>query len=388
MPGIVRPKHALGDLCLVNKVTDQVHPLNDQITKIGRDQANEISIANDASISRSHACVMFVQDGYWLEDLGSTNGTFLNGRRIKGRKQVYHGDHIVVGKTEMVVIPVRGGSGIREYEIIQEVGRGGMGVVFMAMDHKHNRTVAIKQLVVQNLEPDRLKARMERFKRETVIAQRLNHPNIVMVYDVHLGPGDFYYVMEFLDGRSLRKEMMYRGGRLSPREYLPILEQVASALDYAHGKRIVHRDVKPDNIFLMPDGTVKLTDFGIARLMEDLDGANLTRSGAILGTLAYSAPEQLDNAKRVDHKADIFSLGTVTYEALAGMPPFQGHGITDIVVAVASTHEKPLNEVVPDIHPDIAAAVAKSMAKRPADRYRSVAEFAQQFRQSLESSDQ
>jgi serine/threonine protein kinase len=388
LPGINKPKYGLGELSLVNKQSNQTYPLKEPVVKIGREPTNEVPILNDTSISRNHACVMFLKDGFWIEDLGSTNGTFVNGKKLSGRKQVYQGDHIVLGKTELVIVPVENGqSGFREYEIVQEVGRGGMGVVYKAIDHKHRRTVAIKQLVLHNVEPLRQKARSERFRREATLAQRLNHPNIVPVYDVHLGPENFYYVMEFLEGHSLRKEMETRGGRLTAREYMPILEQIASALQYAHSKSVVHRDVKPDNIFIMPDGSVRLTDFGIARIVEELDEANLTRSGAMLGTLAYAAPEQLNNAKKVDHKADIFSLGIVTYEALSGVSPFQGNGITDTVVQIASAREKPLCELVPGINPDTSAVVAKSMAKKAADRHRSVSDFSDQFRKSLESED-
>lgn len=388
LPGTSRPKQALGELSLVCKQTNQAHVLSAPVVKIGRDPTNEISLPNDTAISRNHACVMFLKDCFWVEDLGSTNGTYVNGKKISGRKQIFQGDHLVMGKTELVVIPVESGlGGFREYEVIEEVGRGGMGVVYKAFDPRHKRTVAIKQLVLHNVEPVRQKARSERFKREATLAQRLNHANIVPVYDIHLGPENFYYVMEFLEGHSLRKEMQARGGRLTAREYQPILEQIASALAYAHGKHVVHRDVKPDNIFIMPDGKVKLTDFGIARVTEDLEEANLTRSGAMLGTLAYTAPEQLNNAKKVDHKADIFSLGIVTYEALSGVSPFQGNGITDTVVQIASATEKPLNELVSDINPDTAAVVARSMAKKAADRFLSVTEFVEQFRKSLDSQD-
>lgn len=388
LPGMTKPKQALGELSLVNKQTSQVHPLATAVVKIGREPNNEIPILNDTAISRNHACVMFVKDGFFVEDLGSTNGTYVNGRKITSRKQVFQGDHIVLGKTEFIMTPTdNGASGFREYEVVQEVGRGGMGVVYKAIDHKNKRTVAIKQLILHNVEPVRQKARAERFKREANLAQRLNHPNIVPVYDIHLGPENFYYVMEFLEGRSLRQEMQERGGRLTAKEYLPILEQIASALSYAHGKSVVHRDVKPDNIFILPDGTVKVTDFGIARVIEDIEEANLTRSGAMLGTLAYAAPEQLNNAKKVDHKADIFSLGIVSYETISGVSPFQGNGITDTVVQIASAREKPLNELIPEINPDTAAVVRKAMAKKAADRFHSVIEFAEHFRKSLDSQD-
>ncbi len=384
LPRMHGPRQSLGELSLINKQTSESYCLNNRIIKIGRDSTNEIALASDTAISRNHACIMFLQDSFWLEDLDSTNGTLLNGRKVKSRKQLFLGDHIAVGKTQLVVTLTDDSvNGMRDYEIIEEIGRGGMAIVYKAHDHQGNRTVALKQLTLHNLAPARSKARSERFRREASIALRLNHPNIVPVYDVHLGPDNFYYVMELLTGRNLRIEIAARGGKLSARNYLPILEQVAAALGYAHSRNVVHRDVKPDNIFIMPDGSVKLTDFGIARVIEDLEEANLTKSGAMLGTLAYSAPEQLDNARRVDHKADIFSLGVVTYEALSGISPFQGDGITDTVVQIASTQAKPLNELVDDISPRLAAVVAKALAKKAQERWRSVSEFAQQFREAL-----
>lgn len=382
--GTGKSKQRLGDLCLRNEGTGKLYPLDAKLIRLGRDHGNQIAITSDDSISRNHACIVYSQDGYWLVDLRSSNGTFINGKKVSRRRPVSQGDHIVVGSTKMAVVQVQNGfAGMSEYEVIEEVGRGGMGVVYKARDRKHDRIVAIKQLTLQNLDPRRQQLRLERFRREAGIVQRLNHPNIVQVYDVHLGPDQFYFVMEFLTGHSLRKETALRGGKLSPFEYLPVLEQLASALEYAHKNQVVHRDVKPDNIILMPDGGLKFTDFGVARLIEDVGGANLTKTGTVLGTIAYSAPEQLENAKAVDHRADIFSLGAVTYEAIAGVPPFEGHGITEIVSAIFTKQEKPLNEVVPLINLQTAAVVAKAMAKNPSERFNSVAEFARNFRLSL-----
>src|SRR5262249_3572690 len=144
-------------------------------------------------------------------------------------------------------------------------------------------------------------------KREAITVKRLVHPNIVKVYDIGLEDDQYFYVMEYLEGRSLKRELELKGGALLAQEYWPILTQVAEALDFAHTMNVVHRDVKPDNIFITSDGTVKITDFGIARAV-DYEETKLTKTGVMLGTLAYVSPEQLQDAKAVDHRADIFSL--------------------------------------------------------------------------------
>lgn len=266
------------------------------------------------------------------------------------------------------------------YEIISEIGRGGMGIVYLALDKRNQRTVAIKQLVLENIDPTKHREFRDRFRREAAMAARLDHPNIVSVYDVE--SEDNYYVMEFLEGRSLRKELESRGGKMSPEEYLPIVKQVAEGLDYAHNLNVVHRDVKPDNIFILGDGRVKLTDFGIARTV-DYEQTHLTKTGVMLGTLAYVSPEQLQDAKNVDHRADLFSLGVVSYESLCGKLPFTGEGIAATVIKILSSEAESLHLVVPTISVETAAVISKSIRKKARDRYMSVVEFARDYERSL-----
>ncbi|HEY9715732.1 MAG TPA: protein kinase, partial [Chroococcales cyanobacterium] len=193
------------------------------------------------------------------------------------------------------------------------------------------------------------------------------------------------YVMEFLDGHSLRTELELRGGKMSPAEYWQVLSQVAEGLSFAHTMNVVHRDVKPDNIFLLNDGRVKLTDFGIARA-ADYEQTHLTKTGVMMGTLAYVSPEQLQDAKNVDHRADIFSLGVVSYESLSGQVPFTGDGIAQTIVKIVSQEEKPLHILVPYISVEISTTVTKALRKRARERYRSVMEFAKEFESALNSS--
>lgn len=270
------------------------------------------------------------------------------------------------------------------YKILAEIGRGGMGIVYKALDERTGKDVAIKQLILENIDSTKHKEFRDRFRREAQTAQRLVHKNVVSVVDISSDPDSYYYVMEFLEGHSLRREIANRGGKCSPVAFLAILEQIAEGLSYAHSMNVIHRDVKPDNIFILNDGTVKITDFGIARV-ADLEETNLTKTGVMLGTLAYVSPEQLQNAKTVDHRADIFSLGVVSYEALCGSLPFTGDGIAATIVRIMSLEEVPLTAKNPAISPEVSGAVSKALRKKPRDRYRSVNEFIREFRQAVEA---
>jgi len=273
------------------------------------------------------------------------------------------------------------------YEIMSEIGRGGMGIVYQARDSRDGRIVAIKQLILANIDRSKEKEFRDRFRREAVTAARLEHANVVSVQEVCVDSKDnYFYVMEMLDGRSLRQELDSRGGRLSPSEWWPIFEQVVEGLSFAHSMNVVHRDVKPDNIFILKDGTVKLTDFGIARI-ADYEQTNLTKTGVMMGTLAYVSPEQLQDAKNVDHRADIFSLGVVSYEALSGQIPFKGEGIAQTIVRIVSQEETPLHILVPMVDVHVSSAISKALSKRARDRYRSVKEFSREYERALEAAD-
>jgi serine/threonine-protein kinase len=271
-----------------------------------------------------------------------------------------------------------------QYEIISEIGRGGMGIVYKARNGLTDEVVAIKQLVLKNIAPDKMQEFRDRFKREAETAQRLKHANIVKVYDVRMNPDNCFYVMELLDGRSLRRELEARGGRVTVEDFWPILSQVVEGLSFAHSMNVVHRDVKPDNIFILKDGTVKITDFGIARVAE-FEETHLTKTGVMMGTLAYVSPEQLQDAKNVDHRADIFSLGVVTYEALCGETPFIADGVAQTIVKIVSQEEKPVHIAVPYISVEVSSAVSKALRKKARDRYRSVNDFCRDYEAAMEA---
>ncbi|HEX5576337.1 MAG TPA: serine/threonine-protein kinase, partial [Gemmatimonadales bacterium] len=204
------------------------------------------------------------------------------------------------------------------YTIKRQLGQGGMAVVFLADDSKHHRSVAIKVLkpeLSRSLGPDR-------FLREIEVAARLTHPHILPVFDSGAADGLLYYVMPYVEGESLR-DLLEREGQLSVELALRLTCQIAAALEYAHGRRIVHRDIKPENI-LLESGEAVVADYGLALAISAAGGERLTESGLALGTPAYMSPEQAAGDRHVDGRADLYSLGCVLYEMLAGEPPFSG----------------------------------------------------------------
>src|ERR1700690_1400766 len=250
------------------------------------------------------------------------------------------------------------------YELNHLIARGGMAEAYRARDRLLDRPGALKVLFPE-LSVDR--SFVERFRREAQAAANLSHPNIVPVFDWGEDNGTYFIVMELVDGTSLAD--MLRGGRtLTASHSATLMAQVAAALGYAHRNGVVHRDVKPGNILIASDGQVKGTDFGIAQAMSVED--QLAEEGSVMGTATYFSPEQAEGAP-VDGRSDIYSLGVVLYEMLAGRPPFIG----DSPVAVSSQHVHstvpPPSEFNPSIPPDLQAIVMEALAKSPERRYQS-----------------
>jgi serine/threonine protein kinase len=255
------------------------------------------------------------------------------------------------------------------YTIQRELGRGGMAIVYLAHDLKHDRQVALK--VMQPALSAILGG--ERFLREIRIAAKLSHPHILPLYDSGEADGLLYYVMPHVEGESLRTRLA-REKQLSVDETITIAREVAAALDYAHEERIVHRDIKPENI-LIHRGEALVADFGIALAVTAAGGTRLTDTGLSLGTPEYMSPEQATGEREVDARSDVYSLGAVVYEMLVGEPPHQGNTVQAIIAKVISAEPQPVRSLRHTVPRNVDAAVRCALAKVPADRFASGAEF-------------
>src|SRR6184192_1431204 len=256
------------------------------------------------------------------------------------------------------------------YTIERELGRGGMATVYLAQDRKHHRQVAIKVLkpeLAAALGP-------ERFLREIDTAARLNHPHILPLHDSGEAEGFLFYVMPYVEGESLR-DRLSREKQLPLGDALQIAREVADALSYAHSRDVVHRDIKPENI-LFEAGHAVVSDFGIARAITAAGGEKLTGTGIAVGTPGYMSPEQGAASARVDERSDIYSLGCVLYEMLAGEPPFTGPSAESIVRQHLAAPPPRVSAMRAAVTPAVEQAIARALAKTPADRFATAALFA------------
>ncbi len=260
------------------------------------------------------------------------------------------------------------------YELIERIGAGGMGDVFRACQRAMDRPVAIKVLKQHLFQNDRAVAR---FQNEVKVAARLNHPNIVHSYDAEVSHGLNILVMELVEGDKL-SDVVSQNGPLSDSDTTDIALQIASGLEYAANEGMIHRDIKPQNIMLIPDGKVKITDFGLAKFVlsknRNDDGA-LTVEGEVFGTPDYIAPEQIRNSASADVRSDIYSLGCTLYFALCGIPPFPDRSVGEKLASHLEHLPMKLRDVQPDVDPGLEAIVAQMMNKDPDSRFQSYAEL-------------
>jgi serine/threonine protein kinase len=263
---------------------------------------------------------------------------------------------------------------IKDYEIIRQIGSGGMGAVYLARDPRLDRYVAIKKIKLNlNVEKDVSNEILQRFYREARVIASINHPNIVTIYE--LGEDDetkeCFMVMEYLEGKSL--EVLLLEGNLDENTVIKCLIQTCEALSYMHKKNIIHRDIKPGNLIYCSSGILKLTDFGLVRFDDNLE---LTRSGTLLGSILYMSPEQIENPKNVDSKADIYSLGITAFQLLSkGNFPYSGENVWDAIKSIMTTQAVNINKFVPNINKTLENIIMKAISKNPLQRYKDILEL-------------
>jgi serine/threonine protein kinase/class 3 adenylate cyclase len=259
------------------------------------------------------------------------------------------------------------------YQLLEELGRGAMGVVYKAFDPAVGRVVALKTVRLDITGPDREEL-IRRLRQEAQAAGRLEHPNIVTIYDAGEADGLFYLTMQFVKGQTLG-ELIAQRKLLPVKEVLTLIEQLCEGLHYAHERGIVHRDLKPSNIITTADGVQKVVDFGVAKIVE----AGTTRAGMVVGTPSYMSPEQAQGG-RVDRRSDIFSLGAIFYELLTGEKPFPGNTPTAIIYKIIHEDPIPPRAIEPTVDPRLEAAVRKALAKSPFERFQTCREFQEALR--------
>ena len=273
---------------------------------------------------------------------------------------------------------------IGHYRLEALIGVGGMGEVYLARDERLGRKAALK-LLPDSLTTDQ--TQLSRFKNEARTASALNHPNILTVYEIGAEGNVQFIATEFIEGVTLRAALA--AGRMSAHKALEIAVQVASALAAAHDAGVVHRDIKPENIMLRPDGYVKVLDFGIAKLTEQKPASDdrrvettallQTRPGLVLGTAHYMSPEQA-RGQKVDARSDIWSLGVVLYEMVAGSPPFRGETPSDCIAAILTAEPAPVSSISPDVPAKLESILQKALRKHTDERYQTIKEMLAELR--------
>lgn len=374
---------------------------------IGRRSSCDLVLRVD-SVSREHCRIEKADGAYWLHDNGSSNGTLLNGLRIEKAKLV-HGDVITLDRVtleyleeadsahtrEMIrefVVQNRPdvdgtytaensliGKTLKHYKVLSVIGEGGMALVYKARDERNGDIVALKVLKRgETVDQENL----QRFLKEFKTGSKLNHPNIMQVYEIGEVEGTYFIAMEYINGSSLQ-EILDEKGRLSAEGTLKIGIQVAKALEFAFSQRIIHRDIKPENILISREGEVKITDLGLAKELKRYVSVNITKTGEGIGTLHYMSPEQVENTRDVDQRADIYSLGATLYECLCGQPPFDEVGVWKFVEAINEKPPPNLNDRVPNLHPEVWPVIDRALSKRPEERQQTPTEFREELERLL-----
>jgi hypothetical protein len=353
----------------------------------GKDPACDL-VTTDHLCSDRHFEV-FDKDGSWfIRDLGSEHGTYVNEARFSSRYKLRPGDMIHAGETQIGFASeesaARTGTNrmVGGYRLLERIGRGGMGAVYKANQVSLNRTVALK-ILSRRISAD--PAFVKRFQSEAQAAGRLNHPNIVQVYDVGFDQGLHYYSMEYIENGSVQ-DLATRVGVLDVDLALAIATDAARGLVYAEKKHLVHRDIKPDNLMINSEGIVKIADLGLA--LDAGERARHAGEGAsdeedVFGTPQFISPEQAQGLA-VDTRSDIYSLGASFYRLVTGQPPFTGEDIVEIVQKQVHEEPIPVRKLRPECPPQVASVIERAMQKDPAARFQT----AQELLSALEAADE
>jgi len=267
------------------------------------------------------------------------------------------------------------GQTISHYKILDKLGEGGMGVVYKAQDLKLDRFVALKFLPAHVSVSEETKAR---FLQEAKAAAALNHAHICTIHGVEEEGGQMFIVMEYIEGGTLREKLPFS----KVNDALSVAIQIGEALQEAHSRGIVHRDIKADNVMLTSKGQAKVMDFGLAKLKGSL---KLTKTSSTVGTLAYMAPEQIQGGE-VDTRSDIFSFGVLLFEMLTGRTPFRGEHEAAMVYSIVNEAAEPIQKYRPEISSEVVHILEKALEKEPADRFQSTADMAVDLRRALKQS--
>ena len=376
---------------------------------------------NDPSISRRHSQIANQPPhGLLIADLGSSNGTYVNGQRLgPGWAQLNPGDQVILGQNEVRVIgalnqPMPGGQQyvcsncqrpitppeiqqnqyrmdtngrivcatclqqfdfdpnlIDGFRIEKKLGQGAFGSVFKAVELSSNRIVALKTIRPQLVSSEK---DVQRFMREAETGQKLVHTNITQIFSAGECRGNYFIAMEYVEGREV-SHLIKEYGRLDVGYSMRVIIQIANALQHAFQRKIVHRDIKPDNIMVSHQGVAKLVDFGLAKTFTEAGQSGLTAPGEGMGTLAYMPPEQLDNALNADQRSDIYSLGATLYHMLSGQRPFEEKTTRSFIKKILNHMPESIRRLNPAVPPELEDILNRALSKKPEDRYQQPAEM-------------
>ena len=357
-------------VCQTGPKAGHEYPLTKDLTIMGRQSSCDVQIFDNMS-SRAHCQIR--RDGklYSLVDLGSRNGTHLNDKKVSER-QLAFGDRIRIGEAEYKFVKEPGDVELKDllskYDVMEKIGEGGMGIVYKANQKSMNRVVALKILSPKYSAKQRF---VDQFIKEARAAGALNHPNIIQVHEVGTENDIHYFSMEYVEGATCM-QVLRDAGPFKIGEALEIIRQTAKALEYAHSQRLIHQDIKPDNIMIGPHNQVKLADLGISKTFDEVESEEGPKR--VMGTPHYMAPEAA-LGKKIDHRVDIYALGATLYHLLTGKTPYSGTSATEVLKAHVMDPLPAIEDINPDVPPDVCALVERLVAKKADDRYQTAAEI-------------